>query len=57
MQLKNYAIILMILLLLCVVVSIVAIASGSSLIKDSWFLPILLAQVWTIGISINDQTY
>jgi hypothetical protein len=44
---------LIVLLSICVVVALFSMSQGSSLIKDGWLLPVLVAQIWSVVVYSN----
>jgi hypothetical protein len=57
MKNEGYIKTLFVLLIICVIISILAISNGSLLKTDSWFLPILAAQLWTVSLYMKEGTY
>ena len=55
----NYTLIciIAILLLVSLVLALIAIGNGSQLVKDGWFIPILVAQAWTLSVGLYDKSY
>ena len=50
-------VIVAILLIISSILTTFAIINGSDVIRDGWFLPILLAEIWTICIGLGNKLY
>lgn len=51
---KKFMIAIAALLAACIFLSFCVIANHGNLVKDGWFVPILLAQLWTVCVTIRD---
>ena len=45
------------LLIGCIVFSLLAAMRGSRIYRDGWFIPILVAQLWTAVVGLNRGDY
>ena len=46
-----------VLLFFSIVLTFYAIMNKSNIYKDGWFVPILVAQFWTLVVGINEGNY